>query len=65
MGETPEIPDSLSQEGQEFVEKCLQHDPRDRAPAIELKLHNFCKVTIGDDVYSDKPEVLGRRKSKF
>lgn len=65
MGESPEIPDSLSQEGQEFVEKCLQHDPKDRASALELKLHNFCKVTIADEMYGDKPEVSGRRKSKF
>lgn len=65
MGETPEIPESLSQEGQEFVEKCLQHDPKDRASAMELKLHNFCKVSFGDEAHSGKPEIPGRRKSKF
>ncbi|XP_055378356.1 mitogen-activated protein kinase kinase kinase 4 isoform X2 [Condylostylus longicornis] len=44
MGETPEIPTSLSQEGFEFVERCLQHDPKLRATAAELLQHNFCKV---------------------
>lgn len=65
MGESPEIPDSLSQEGKEFVEKCLQHDPRERATALELKLHNFCKVSFGEENSHGKPEVPGRRKSKY
>jgi len=46
MGETPEPPNTLSQEGHEFLENCLQHDPKDRLPASELLLHNFCKVSI-------------------
>jgi serine/threonine protein kinase len=45
MGETPEVPESLSQEGQEFVDKCLQHDPKERWTASELLQHNFCKVS--------------------
>lgn len=44
MGESPEVPDTLSQEGHEFMEKCLQHDPKDRWAASELLQHNFCKV---------------------
>ena len=27
MGETPEIPDSLSEEGKEFLQLCFVHDP--------------------------------------
>ncbi|XP_029713215.2 mitogen-activated protein kinase kinase kinase 4 isoform X2 [Aedes albopictus] len=45
MGESPEIPDCLSEEGHEFVECCLQHDPKDRGSAGELLHHNFCKVS--------------------
>lgn len=44
MGETPEAPESLSQEGHEFLEKALQHDPKNRATAAELLQHHFCKV---------------------
>lgn len=46
MGETPEIPSSLSQEGCEFLENCLQHDPKKRMTASELLQHNFCKVSV-------------------
>lgn len=46
MGENPEIPETLSQEGQEFVEFCLKHDPKQRLNAAELLLHNFCKVNV-------------------
>lgn len=47
MGEIPEIPvDKLSEEGVEFVECCLIHDPKDRWTASELLQHsNFCKVS--------------------
>ncbi|XP_055622452.1 mitogen-activated protein kinase kinase kinase 4 isoform X2 [Toxorhynchites rutilus septentrionalis] len=44
MGETPEIPSCLSEEGYDFVESCLQHDPKQRKTAEELLQHNFCKV---------------------
>ncbi|KAF5306496.1 hypothetical protein FQR65_LT07324 [Abscondita terminalis] len=47
MGEKPEAPDCLIDEGHDFLEQCLQHNPRDRATALELLDHNFVKV--GDD----------------
>jgi serine/threonine protein kinase len=47
MGETPEIPSNLSEEGVDFVECCLIHDPQDRWTAPELLQHsNFCKVRM-------------------
>jgi len=47
MGEVPEIPSTLSEEGVDFVECCLIHDPKDRWTATELLQHsNFCKVRI-------------------
>ncbi|XP_058467694.1 mitogen-activated protein kinase kinase kinase 4 [Malaya genurostris] len=45
MGETPDIPDCLSEEGKDFVESCLLHDPKQRKSAAELSHHNFCKVS--------------------
>ena len=45
MGEAPEIPQTLSQEGSEFLENCLQHDPKLRMTGLELVQHNFCKVS--------------------
>ncbi|XP_017143251.2 mitogen-activated protein kinase kinase kinase 4 isoform X2 [Drosophila miranda] len=43
MGEKPQAPESLSQEGHDFVDHCLQHDPKQRLTAMELLEHNFCK----------------------
>ncbi|XP_017112092.1 mitogen-activated protein kinase kinase kinase 4 isoform X1 [Drosophila elegans] len=43
MGEKPQAPESLSQEGHDFVDHCLQHDPKARLTAVELLEHNFCK----------------------
>lgn len=46
MGEKPEAPETLSQEGHDFIDQCLQHDPKDRMTALELMQHNFCKVSL-------------------
>lgn len=47
MGESPEIPSTLSEEGVDFVECCLFHDPTERWTATELiQHHNFCKVRL-------------------
>lgn len=45
MGEKPEAPETLSQEGHDFIDHCLQHDPKDRLTAVELLELNFCKVS--------------------
>lgn len=44
MGEIPTIPTTLLEEGQQFLEQCLQHDPRRRAAAADLLDHTFVKV---------------------
>uniref|UniRef100_A0A182N4P5 Mitogen-activated protein kinase kinase kinase 4 n=1 Tax=Anopheles dirus TaxID=7168 RepID=A0A182N4P5_9DIPT len=54
MGESPEIPENLSEEGQDFVGICLQHDPKDRLKADELLQHVFCKITFYDSEAIDK-----------
>lgn len=50
MGDTPKVPDWLSDEGQNFLELCLQHDPHQRASASELLEHTFVKF---DDMDRD------------
>lgn len=37
----PEIPDSLSNEGKDFLEECLKHDPGSRPTAAKLMGHPF------------------------
>lgn len=49
MGESPEIPDTLSEEGREFLSHCLEHDPKKRWLAAQLLQHHFCKVDFQDD----------------
>ncbi|XP_027368042.1 mitogen-activated protein kinase kinase kinase YODA-like [Abrus precatorius] len=41
--ELPTIPDHLSNEGKDFVRKCLQRNPHDRPSASELLDHPFVK----------------------
>lgn len=59
-GQSPEIPDTLSEEGQIFVEHCLQHDSSKRWLATELLNHHFCKVDFNEDDTSaenDSPKL--------
>lgn len=44
MGVLPTIPDTLCDEGQQFVDRCLQHKPYSRATISELQEHHFIKV---------------------
>lgn len=48
MGVTPTVPDTLSDEGHQFVDMCLQHNPNTRATALDLLEHNFIKVFINN-----------------
>lgn len=44
MGDRPEAPDTLIDEGHDFLDGCLQHNARDRATALELLGHPFVKI---------------------
>lgn len=48
MGESPEPPDHMTEEGLDFLDLCFRHNPKDRATALELLNHNFVKV--GNDL---------------
>lgn len=47
-GAIPAIPDTLSEEGYDFLQLCFLHDPRERPTANELMDHSFVKVTVND-----------------
>ena len=46
MGQSPDIPDHLSQEGKDFLGRCFVHLPEERASAQDLLGHNFTKVKL-------------------
>nr|WAK98091.1 mitogen-activated protein kinase kinase kinase 4 [Colaphellus bowringi] len=48
MGQSPDPPDDMNDEGLDFLDMCFKHDPKERATARELIVHNFVK--IGDDL---------------
>ncbi|KAL9891810.1 mitogen-activated protein kinase kinase kinase 4 isoform 2-T2 [Glossina fuscipes fuscipes] len=61
MGEKPETPENLSQEGHDFIDHCLQHDPKDRMTALELLEHNFCKYGREGDFSTEESKEPERR----
>ncbi|XP_026330433.1 mitogen-activated protein kinase kinase kinase 4 [Hyposmocoma kahamanoa] len=49
MGGRPQIPESLSSEGQDFCLSCLTHEPDQRPRAEQLGLHHFLMLKADDD----------------
>ncbi len=49
MGQSPDVPDELSEEGKNFLECCFVHSPEERATAQDLLSHNFTKVFDEDE----------------
>ncbi|XP_064072622.1 uncharacterized protein LOC113401503 [Vanessa tameamea] len=49
MGGRPHIPETLSEEGQQFCLSCLTHDPDLRPRAEALSLHHFLMVKSDED----------------
>lgn len=48
MGQSPDPPDNMIDEGLDFLEMCFKHDQKERASAKELLYHNFVKA--GEDL---------------
>ena len=46
MGQSPEVPEHLSEEGKNFLGSCFVHNPEERASAQDLLSHNFTKVRL-------------------
>ena len=58
-GATPAIPETLSEEGQDFLLCCFLHDPYERHTADQLMDHSFVKVQLSNTVepaISDNPK---------
>ncbi|KAL5214435.1 hypothetical protein ABZP36_003587 [Zizania latifolia] len=62
--ELPPIPDHLSEQGKDFIRKCLQRDPSQRPTAVELLQHPFMQkaVSLEKSVLSDPLEHLAVTK---
>lgn len=45
MGESPQIPLKISNEGKEFLALCFEHDPKHRGTAEDLLSEPFLKVS--------------------
>ncbi|XP_037296809.1 mitogen-activated protein kinase kinase kinase 4-like isoform X2 [Manduca sexta] len=58
MGGRPEIPDTLSEEGQQFCESCLTHESDQRPTAAALSLHSFLMVKSDDDCQCDPGHLI-------
>ncbi|KAK9507691.1 hypothetical protein O3M35_007492 [Rhynocoris fuscipes] len=59
MGEIPEIPTNISEEGHNFIMKCIQHNPKNRATTLQLRQHTFLKVDSEEECFSfNMPSVL-------
>ncbi|RWS22099.1 hypothetical protein B4U80_05313, partial [Leptotrombidium deliense] len=50
MGDTPEAPSDISEEGKDFISHCLQHDPKHRWSTGQLLCHLFIKVVDDDEL---------------
>ncbi|CAN6445581.1 unnamed protein product [Victoria cruziana] len=55
--ESPEIPAGLSKQGKDFLERCLEKDPRRRWTAEMLLHHEFVGSSDGDEVPSAATKV--------
>ncbi|CAJ2658335.1 unnamed protein product [Trifolium pratense] len=58
-GDMPEIPDSVSEQGKDFLRKCLKRDPNERLSVIELLEHDFVADKFKDLVFdSETPTTV-------
>ena len=55
MGQSPDLPGELSEEGKNFLACCFVHSPEERATAQDLLSHNFTKVFDEDENHPSIP----------
>ncbi|GLT84985.1 hypothetical protein SLE2022_031890 [Rubroshorea leprosula] len=54
-GEPPPVPDTLSNDGRDFILKCLQVNPNNRPTAAELLHHSFVRRSLSTSLGSASP----------
>ncbi|KAH7654736.1 Mitogen-activated protein kinase kinase kinase protein [Dioscorea alata] len=63
QGEKPPIPNILSRDARDFIQKCVQFNPDDRPTASELMEHPFIKTPLSASTSPDVSLRNGRRQS--
>lgn len=59
-GEPPSIPDDLSNDARDFIQKCLLVNPNDRPTAAELLEHPFVRRPLYTSSGSESPMMRGK-----
>ncbi|KAL5010300.1 hypothetical protein ScPMuIL_012605 [Solemya velum] len=63
MGGTPAIPDSLSDEGKDFLSHCFEIDSSERFTANQLQDHSFAKIYLHDEGEEEQPSETSQHAS--
>lgn len=61
-GELPPIPDALSGDAKDFIQRCLKIEAADRPSAAELLDHPFVKRSFSADMSTAEPPTKSRRQ---
>ncbi|KAJ8423442.1 hypothetical protein Cgig2_015586 [Carnegiea gigantea] len=59
-GEPPALPDSLSRNARDLIQRCLQVNPNDRPTAADLLEHPFVQRALHIPLGSESPIMPGR-----
>ncbi|XP_072379939.1 mitogen-activated protein kinase kinase kinase 4 isoform X2 [Diabrotica undecimpunctata] len=46
MGQSPDPPDDMTDEGLDFLDLCFKHNPRERATARQLLVHDYVQLKL-------------------
>ncbi|KAF2291448.1 hypothetical protein GH714_024260 [Hevea brasiliensis] len=60
-GEPPRVPDSLSQDAQDFILQCLRVNPNDRPTAAQLLDHSFVRRSLSTSSSGSASPYIGRK----
>lgn len=64
-GELPPIPDTLSRDAKDLIQRCLKIEPVDRPSAAELLDHPFVKQSFSADLCTAEPPTKSRRQRRL
>lgn len=61
-GEVPHIPDTLSRDAKDLIQRCLKFEAADRPSAAELLDHPFVKQSFSSDLSTAEPPTQSRHQ---